>query len=959
MFGALWVKGTRTARSWIKTNFMSRPDSEVRVADGRTPVAAAERVPESGLNGSDTGSTGSSMGSGPPRSGGSSRRGLMNWRVRSRLLLLIAIPTLTALVLGGAPIASAVQSAFAFQRAEERAVLASNITQLAQRLETERDQTIYYIALGKTGRAGELSTATPAALKRTATQQYRVIQAFYRQTDQAIARFRALLVQFRGAYSSAAQPEVASALAELNNLNHLRQASTLTLLPPLVVVQKYTALIDNLIVIEKQTDQGTADPVLSQTLEVLGPVSRMKEAASEQRAILSAALLQGTLDQAEASALTAAQASQQSSQQTFNTFATGPQREQWDNTVSGSFVYLAASQEQQASRLQARTHSLVGDPITADAFYDAMSTGITQMGSVERSLAADVITRANSLRDSADVYALLVGLAVVMVLALALIFTMMVGRSMVQPLWRLRMGALEVAGVRLPETVRRMGEGGAAEMPEAGPIDVDSADEIGDVARAFDQVHREAVRLASNEAALRGNVNAMFVNLSRRSQSLVSRQIRLIDDLEQGEEEPGRLASFFQMDHLATQMRRYSENLLVLAGQEVTQRWTQAVALVDVVRAAVSEIEQYERVTLDVQPGISVHGVAVTDVVHLLSELVENATSFSAGGTPVEVSGHGLSSGGALFAVTDEGVGMDSQEMAHANWRLDNPPVVDVSVSRRMGLFVVARLAARHGIRVRLRHAPMGGVTALVWLPDEIISHEGTASPPRPHRFENRATGPVAAPLRTSRLPDSPGTGRPGDGVAAIQAVSAARNPRPAPQKADTDDTATFAVVGPDTSVASPEEVEVRPAGDVVAAARAEGADVTTPPALAAGEENRLPIFESVESDWFRRGRRGADAPAPAGNRAADDWISPADEGWRIAEGVIAPVTGGMTIAGLPIRVPKANLVPGSAGAPVSTQPTSSRSPSQTRERLASFQRGIQEGRAATHEEISSGEEHE
>ena len=253
---------------------------------------------------------------------------------------------------------------------------------------------------------------------------------------------------------------------------------------------------------------------------------------------------------------------------------------------------------------------------------------------------------------------------------------------------------------------------------------MDSTDEIGEVARAFDQVHREAVRLAANEAALRGNVNAMFVNLSRRSQTLVERQIRLIDDLEQGEQDSERLANLFQMDHLATRMRRNSENLLVLAGHELSRRRAEPVALVNVLRAAVSEIEQYERVIPNIQPGISVRGQAVNDVVHLLSELAENATTFSPAETLVNVSGHLLNSGGALLDITDQGVGMDAEEMAHANWRLDNPPVVDVAVSRRMGLFVVARLAARHGIQVRLRPASHGGLTALVWLPDEVVTRE-------------------------------------------------------------------------------------------------------------------------------------------------------------------------------------------------------------------------------------------
>src|ERR1019366_9216645 len=358
-----------------------------------------------------------------------------------------------------------------------------------------------------------------------------------------------------------------------------------------------------------------------------------------------------------------------------------------------------------------------------------------------------VTSRAASLRKDAITSAVVVGAAVLLVLALALLFTIIVGRSMIRPLQRLRSGALQVAGVGLPEAVRGMSEtDDPATGIEVDPIDVDSIDEIGEVARAFDQVHMEALRLAANEAALRGNVNAMFVNLSRRSQSLVERQIRLIDDLEQGEQDAERLGNLFQMDRLATRMRRNSENLLVLAGHEVSRRWNQPVALVDVLRAAVSEIEQYERVSMKVQRCISGRGHADNDVDHLVGELVENATSFSSAETHVTVSGHLLNSGGVLLDISDQGVGMGAEEMAHANWRLDNPPVVDVAVSRRMGLFVVARLAARHGIRVRLRPATTGGLTALVWLPDEVVMHDSLGSSPGDRMFDSAAgvTGAVA-----------------------------------------------------------------------------------------------------------------------------------------------------------------------------------------------------------------------
>src|SRR5690242_20946093 len=352
-----------------------------------------------------------------------------------------------------------------------------------------------------------------------------------------------------------------------------------------------------------------------------------------------------------------------------------------------------------------------------------------------------------------------------------------VARSLIRPLRKLRTDALDVAGNRLPEMVRRLSQSeGADEGVEIEPIGVTSTDEIGEVARAFDQVHREAVRLAADEAMLRGNLNAMFVNLSRRSQSLIERQLSLIDNLEQTEQDADRLSSLFRLDHLATRMRRNSENLLVLAGHEAaSRRWSQPVPLVDVLRAAISEIEQYERVVLNVQPGIQVIGQAVNDVVHLVAEIVENATTFSPEDTQVYVSGQPLSSGGVLLDITDNGVGISDQEMSHANWRLDNPPVVDVAVSRRMGLFVVGRLAARHGVRVRLRHAQAGGLTALIWLPDTVAAPEVAPPLGRLRRFEADDFGPAASLSAPTATAPAPGPS------AASQATAAARIPRFSP----------------------------------------------------------------------------------------------------------------------------------------------------------------------------------
>src|SRR6202044_3067633 len=398
---------------------------------------------------------------------------------------------------------------------------------------------------------------------------------------------------------------------------------------------------------------------------------------------------------------------------------------------------------------------------------------------------------ANSLTASSLRSAIITSVVTLLLLILVLLITTFVARSMIRPLRKLRADALEVAGSKLPDMVRRLSESeGGDASAEIEPIGVNSTDEIGEVARAFDQVHREAVRLAADEAMLRGNLNAMFVNLSRRSQSLIERQLALIDDLEQSEQDADRLSSLFRLDHLATRMRRNSENLLVLAGHEASRRWSQPVPLVDVLRAAISEIEQYERVVLNVQPGIQVTGQAVNDVVHLVAEIVENATTFSPEDTQVYVTGQPLTSGGVLLDITDNGVGISEQEMAHANWRLDNPPVVDVAVSRRMGLFVVGRLAARHGVRVRLRHAQSGGLTALIWLPESVAAPESAQPLGRLRKFEADDYGPapsLSAPTVVGGPSPFAGAGGPGGpsvaapaapGGLGSAAATAARIPR-------------------------------------------------------------------------------------------------------------------------------------------------------------------------------------
>jgi signal transduction histidine kinase len=617
-----------------------------------------------------------------------------------------------------------------------------------------------------------------------------------------------------------------------------------------------------------------------------------------------------------------------------------------------------------------------------------MSFTIGRMRQAERQLADAIARQASALHRGAMRSLLLTAAIAAAVLIVVLLATVVIARSLVRPLRQLKAGALEVAGVRLPEEVRELSTAGeTGQSGEVEPIGVHSTDEIGQVARAFDQVHQEAVRLAADEARLRGSVSAMFISLSRRSGSLLERLLRLIDSLELGEQDSERLADLFRMDHLATRMRRNSENLLVLAGQEPPRRWAEPVSLADVARASVSEIEQYERVLLDLQPGLGVTGNAVADVVHLLAEIIENATTFSQRSSHVTVSGHSLRSGGVLINVVDSGMGMTEEQLAVVNWRLENPPAADVEVSRHMGLFAVAHLADRNGIRVRLRKATGAGLIAHVWLPEALISHDSKPTSwdrirterasavvqavTRAARFSQDPAAAVAlaaAPFAAAPLADAPLTTSRGEAPAATapatiapaaEAPATAAPPGETPATAAPPGEAPVAAELPGEAPAAGAPAVTAPAAEAPGGPQAGAQQVVVPEPLQRPREIRLPIFESVESDWFRARRR---PPPRAGvrldpHRVAPSWTSPSDEGWRAAETVLAPAVGGVTAAGLPRRTPKANLVPGSAGAQENRPAGAADSAEAISSRLAGFQRGSRRARATAASAQSSDEQ--
>jgi signal transduction histidine kinase len=823
---------------------------------------------------------------------------LRNWPVSWRLFAVIMLTLAVGLVFGGLRVAAATDSAAQFSRVSQLANLGQQSTGLIQALENERDRTC-------------ASVNSPGAL-----------QPLYNATDVAAAKVQALAAGVGGSFPADIQAKVAavrSAITGLGNRRDVAQSCTTTL----AVIADYAVPINDMMALNGQIAQGADDPALANDVQTLNALAQEKDQVAQQRAILFDAFRQGKFASAEQQGLFTVVAGQGADETAFNATATPAEQNAFTRIVAGKQVTLAITIEQYVTSTGSLDIGNGALGISAQkapgAWYSAVSDTINKMQTVELGVAQNIVARAQVLRSGAERSALFIGILTAAILILVLIATFAVARSLVLPLRRLQEGALNIATVQLPERVRQLDDDpDPAASLEVAPIDVLSVDEIGQVARAFDQVHAEAVRLAGNEALLRRSFNAVFVSLSRRSQSLIERLARMIDSLEQNEEDPGRLANLFAMDHLVTRMRRNSENLLLLAGHEGARKWSEPVPLTDVTRAAISEIEQYNRVVLKIQPGVMVSGHAVSDVVHLLAELIENATVFSSSDNRVLVSVQELTSGGVLIQVSDNGVGISPARLAEINRRLDDPPAIDDSVSRHMGLFAVARLAQRHGVRVRLRAGTPQGLTALVWLPDSLAERGNLLYGDMPQRLggpqarhtpgQHAAPSPAVTGRVARELPDAPAP------APALRAGMAARE--------------TF-------------QRETRARETVPAGGSASG--------------------------WFRNRPSPDGAPQPAGNGmpAADSWAGgpPATDAWagglQAAQIIANPVRGDRMVAGMPVRVPHANLLPGSvdggqraAGRPAdghggqATLPQ--RSPELARSRLSGFQRGARraEGQA-------------
>ena len=634
-----------------------------------------------------------------------------NWRVAYRLIALVAIPAVLGLALAGLRITDETRSATGYGQVARLAALGRQDTGLAQALESERAGTAAFIAHGR-----------PAAGRSALHRQYV-------RTDRWAATVGRLVRHLGPGYPPQTRASASAVLASLAGLPELRSQAAQARIPALAVMNAYSAAIATLFAVNDGIADFSGNATLISSVRALGALSRMTDQATQQQAILGVVLAQGHFDPGALTALTSAQARQASDFAAFRSSASPEQS--WAVTTT-----LNAPQARQAQAVEQRAVAAGSGPLALGAqarqqWQAGMSYTVGWMRHAAQQLTGWITGYARGLQRSAVRSALITGAAALAALAVVLLVTLLVARSVVRPLRRLEAAARFVAGAQLPAAARALEVTGdpahAVPVTTIGPvtpIEVRSTDEIGRVARAFDQVHREAVALAADQARQRASITALSARFFRRSYSLQERLLQLIDSAELTEDDPERLASLFQIDHLVTRMRRHSDSALILAGNETSRHPAGPFSLVDVVRAAISEIEDYDRITLHIQQRVSVSGSAAADTVHLLAELVENATAFSAPATQVTMSGQAVRDGGARITITDSGTGMPGEQLSQLNWRLAHPPAADVASSWRVGLFAVAHLAARHGITVVLSQPPDGGTTAEVYLPAALISHD-------------------------------------------------------------------------------------------------------------------------------------------------------------------------------------------------------------------------------------------
>ena len=881
----------------------------------------------------------------------------------TKLAAVLVLPAVAFLVIAGVQINSSVSTARQTESFAHGIKVGRELTALVHDLQTERDRTAGVLA-----QAAKTPSAEPVTIGPELTSDYAT-------TDAGFTAF----FSASKALSDAAGTTAAGAKVIVNDVAQLRlvrDGVRNRWLRQDAVFDQYSAMIQHLFNIVPADPDVGGDSDLKQSVTSLADLAQVKELTAQLRGKIFAATTAGAFSPDDFETFAQIQARQVAAIEQFRSHASPAHLARYDESLRGQAV-------SSVSRLQetvlSRARGVTVD-VPADTWWRSSTAELELIRSVEQDLLEDAIQGAANRYSIERRNAFLAIATIALIMMLALLLSWLIGRSMARSLRQLRTQALDVAQHRLPEAIHRL-----RNLPRGETITVDtttrvrSTDEIGEVADAFTAVHRSAVSLAVEQAIMRRNVNAMFINLARRSQTLVERQLQLLDSLEAAETDPDQLASLFRLDHLATRMRRNDENLLVLAGSDSARRWAEPVSLSAVTMAAMAEIEQYARIRHDVSNDVFVVGHAVADLVHLLAELLENATTFSPPESVVAVTGWPSTSGrDATIIIEDHGLGMTEAGLLEANERVNSPVAIDVAASERMGLVVVGHLAARHGIAVRLNGSE-AGVVAYVTLPAALLSAPpdggglygsatGRLTSQRQALTAEAIAGPPRPAARQRPVPELPGP--PASVPPSPATTPPSSTPTPTPPSSTPTPTPPSSTPAPAPTESAPGE---SPAVAAPAAAETSGAPTAAPP----------PVWPPVSAGSSLVRVNGGKSALPTRKPAsrAEDIIGAASGGdakpakntrWWSKEGAAAaaaaaggkpaplipaqraPVTGGVSGAGLPIRVPLAQLPSDTAKPEQNRQPepppTFEPDPDQVSSMLTRFYSGVH--RAATEDDV-------
>lgn len=689
----------------------------------------------------------------------------------TKLATVLVVPSMAFLLLAGVQTSTLVGRTTALNDFSSQVGIGRQITAAVHQLQQERDRS-----------AGELGELRKGGDRQAAANNLKPLQA---ATDKAIVDLSRAAEPLADADASW-RVAFSEALETYDQVVDIRAAIPPAVLSSETILSNYHRAVGALLDLLAEPTPGQNQPALNDAVLRYVQLARVKELSSRVRAQLYAAARAGAYGTDDRVVLADLRGQQLTALGAFRVAATTEQIRRYDETsVSPRFLVATGLEERSLSSGAASPQVL-----PSEQWWSASQQRQELLRQLEAGVLDDAVHQAEEASDDQLRTTLLVVGGVVTVLLAALLISLLIGRSVARSMRLLRSQALRIAQVELPDALDRLKTvtGGVPRI-DVAPAVVRSLDEIGELAEAFVAVHRSAVTVAVEQALMRRNVNAMFVNLARRSQVLVERQLELLDDLEREESDPDQLENLFKLDHLAARMRRNDESLLVLAGTDSTRRWNRPVGLGAVLLAAAAEIEQYQRVRIESVADVHVVGHAVGELVHLLAELLENATAFSRPDTVVVVTAR-VEAGAPLIEIVDRGLGMSPAALVQANEVLASPPAADVAAVERMGLFVVSHLAARLGVRVRLDGGE-DGLVARLGLPEMLLAPAGNVeldAPPSARMLAASAARGVASPsgsVRQAAAPmpggavrDLPVAGRP-------PGVGVPRQGRPMPVRAE------------------------------------------------------------------------------------------------------------------------------------------------------------------------------